>query len=264
MFDRRWTRAMAFAVAAAMAMGAAACGDDSADGATTPGTTDGPTATLDSPADGAHVAGGVAVAMSADGVTIEPAGEANDGAGHFHVIADDGCTAAGAAIARDADHVHFGKGQSEGVIYLGPGSHELCLQVGDGTHVATELTDTVTIEVGIEDQLQWCAVVAEVDQLFEVTDSSDDEFASKQAGYANINRLLTQLSASIDLVDEASRDDVEQMITFSTDLTDTVVSATDEAAANTAVDKVYAEVGAPPMTSAAEWIDATCGVKVDE
>lgn len=29
--------------------------------------------------------------------------------------------------ARDADHVHFGGGQSEGTIYLEPGVHELCL-----------------------------------------------------------------------------------------------------------------------------------------
>ena len=44
-------------------LGVASCGDE------------GPTATLTSPSGNAAVAGGVALAMTADGVTIEPAGE---------------------------------------------------------------------------------------------------------------------------------------------------------------------------------------------
>lgn len=53
------------------------------------------TARFESPTDGARVAGALEVAMAADGVDIEPAGEVRAGAGHFHVIADDGCTALG-------------------------------------------------------------------------------------------------------------------------------------------------------------------------
>lgn len=48
---------------------------------------------------------------------------------------------------RDTDYVHFGRGQSDGTVYLEAGTHELCLQVGDGTHVALDVTDTVTVEV---------------------------------------------------------------------------------------------------------------------
>ena len=102
-----------------------------------------------SPVEGASIAGSVPLAMTADGITIEEAGEVHSGAGHFHVIADAGCLADGTSIIRDADHVHFGGGQHEGVIYLEPGTHELCLQVGDGIHTALDITDQVTIDVGI-------------------------------------------------------------------------------------------------------------------
>jgi len=62
-------------IATVALLGVASCGDE------------GPTATLTSPSGNAAVAGGVALAMTADGVTIEPAGEVRGGSGHFHVIA---------------------------------------------------------------------------------------------------------------------------------------------------------------------------------
>ena len=131
----------------------------------------GPTVAFTSPVDGASVAGGVELAMTADGVTIEEAGEVHGGAGHFHVVADAGCVPEGESIVRDADHVHFGGGQTDGVIYLEPGAHELCLQVGDGVHIALDITYQATVEVGINDRDQWCAVMGEVDGLFESTDA---------------------------------------------------------------------------------------------
>jgi hypothetical protein len=264
---RHWRRAArASVVLAAVITATAACGDDSTGGATTSGTTDsGARATFDTPADGDRVAGGVALTMRAEGVTIEAAGEARDGAGHFHVIADDGCTDPGVAIGRDADHVHFGKGQREGVIYLEPGPHELCLQVGDGTHIATDVTDTVSIEVGIEDRDEWCTVVREVDEMFEAVDGSTEEFASKQAGYANVNRLLAQLAAADRFVDEAARDDVMAVVGFSADLTEALVSAKDEASATAATEALFADeaVRATNEAGAADWIEATCDVRID-
>lgn len=80
-----------------------------------------PTASFKLPTDGATIAGGVRVEMTADGIAIEEAGEAGDGAGHFQLIADQACTPTGQSIGMDADHVHFGKAQTEGVIFLEPG-----------------------------------------------------------------------------------------------------------------------------------------------
>ena len=129
------------ALAACVVLVLAGCGDDSS-----------PSVSLVSPSDGDVVAGPVQLVMAADGVTIEEAGEVNDGAGHFHVIAEAGCLDAGSAIGKDADHVHFGGGQSDGVVYLGPGDHELCLQVGDGVHSALDITDTISIAVNVQDR----------------------------------------------------------------------------------------------------------------
>ena len=139
--------------------------------------------------------------MTADGITIEAAGEVHSGAGHFHVIADAGCVAEGESIVRDADHVHFGGGQNDGVVYLEPGTHELCLQVGDGVHIALDITDQATVEVGITDRDQWCAVIDEVDELFEAADTSEDEFSVLQVSYENIGRLIAQLDDGLAYVD---------------------------------------------------------------
>ena len=149
--------------------------------------------------------------MVAQGITIEEAGEVKDGAGHFHVIADAGCVDAGDAITKDADHVHFGKGQTSGTIYLEPGRHELCLQVGDGVHTALDITDTVKVTVGIGDQSEWCSVIGEVDELFAASDE-EAEFRAQQGTFENVRRLLAELSASTEFVDDSVRGDVDETV----------------------------------------------------
>ncbi len=220
------------------------------------------------PVDGASMAGGVALEMTAHGVTIEEAGEVHEGAGHFHVIADAGCVAEGESIVRDADHVHFGAGQSEGMIYLEPGTHELCLQVGNGVHLALDITDSVTIDVGIDSLDEWCAVIEEVDELFEVADASDEEFAVLQVGYENIGRLIAQLDDGLDYVDPDVRDDLETSLEFTAELISAFSTAEDETTANATVDSVYArfderfeEADDLPGTA---WVAENCGTDISE
>ncbi len=228
-----------------------ACGDDDA------------TASFTEPSDGDRVAGGVAFELAADGVTIEEAGEVRDGAGHFHVIADAGCVDEGAAIDRDADHVHLGRGQADGVVYLEPGSHELCVQVGDGAHAASDVSDTITVDGGVADRDEWCAVVGEVDELFNVTDSSGEEdFAVRQAAYEGIRRLLAQLIDGIDHVDADVRDDVADGLAWATDVTLAFTESADFAEAETKLQAVFAD-GEPAIAGAEEWISQNCGVEID-
>lgn len=99
------------------------------------------------PTDGATVTETVAVKMGAANFTIEPAGGVQLNAGHLHIMADTPCIAVGETIPRDDAHLHFGQGQTETVLTLTPGVHTLCLQAGDGIHVALGLTDQVTITV---------------------------------------------------------------------------------------------------------------------
>lgn len=239
----------------------AACGDDAADPATEsqPGAA---SVAFASPSDGERVAGGVRVEMEADGLVIEPAGEVHEGAGHFHVIADDGCVAPGAAVAKDADHVHFGKGQAEGTIYLGPGTHELCLQPGDGAHVALDATDRITVEVGVTSREEWCAVIEEVDGLFTAADGSSEDFAVRQVQYEGIRRLLAQATEAVDEVDEDVRPEVAAALAQASDIAGTFADAADAAAAEAALQATFGAAGAQPGPEAAAWILDSCGVDI--
>lgn len=239
-------------VVLAMGMLLVACGDD-----------DAATASFVSPDDGAAVAGGVVVEMAAEGVTIEEAGEVRADAGHFHVIVDAGCTPEGEGIAKDADHVHFGKGQTAGAIYLEPGVHELCLEVGDGVHAALGISATQTVQVGITDQEQWCAAVKEVDDLFVATDTSSDDFATKQVGYENIRRLTVQLDAALDVIDADPADGVGEAIEFAQAVATAFVDADDMGSAEEALVPVFESIDSHDGLPGAAWIDSECGVDIN-
>lgn len=224
---------------------------------------DGASVSLRSPADGATVAGGVTVDMTADGITIEEAGEANDGAGHFHVIVDDGCVSKGEAVPKDADHVHFGKGQASGTVYLSPGDHELCLQAADGLHMAMNATDTIKLTAGVTSRDEWCKVAGEVDVLFEETDSGGAEFAVRQVSYENIGRLVEQMQAALDQVDAAARADVEAALKVVKAITSVYVDASNDDEAATAFEQVLTNANQETMDGAAPWISDTCGIDIN-
>lgn len=127
-------------------------GDDAATGTGTEASGSAPSAegsvSFESPADGDTVSSPVTLEMVAEGVTVEPADAGvNEGAGHLHAIVDSGCVPAGEAIPKDDSHVHFGDGSTTAELELEPGEHTLCLQLADGDHVATDITDEITITV---------------------------------------------------------------------------------------------------------------------
>ena len=237
-------------IGAVTALALAACGDDGA------------TVSLKTPTDGAAVAGAVELVMAADGITIEEAGEARDGAGHFHVIADDGCVATGEPVPKDADHVHFGSGASTGSIYLEPGEHELCLQAADGVHNALAVTDTISVNVGVDSLDDWCIVVGQIDELFTETDNSDDDFAVKQLGYENITRLIAQAVAGAEHIDATARDDVLTSIDVADALASTFANAADEFAVADEVTEIFTTRG-DDMELGAPYIADTCGIDVN-
>ena len=100
--------------------------------------------------DGETVPATFTVEFAAEGLTVEPAGEAHEGAGHFHIIVDDDFVPAGEVIPNDETHRHFGLGQTEAELTLEPGEHVLRLQFADGTHIALEgdqYRDEITVNV---------------------------------------------------------------------------------------------------------------------
>lgn len=101
------------------------------------------------PADGAKVKSPVKLKFAAEGIATEPAGQVKAGSGHHHVIIDTTPPRKGRPIPNDAQHLHYGQGQTEATIELSPGKHELSLQFADGLHrsYGPQMSATITVEV---------------------------------------------------------------------------------------------------------------------
>ncbi len=87
------------------------------------------------PADGAAVSSPVTVKFGIEGMDVAPAGTEKANSGHHHLIINQTLADTKSAIPADANHVHFGKGQTEATIELKPGEHTLQLVLGDHNHV---------------------------------------------------------------------------------------------------------------------------------
>lgn len=106
------------------------------------------------PLDGATLAGSFNVTMEATGVTIEPAGEVHDGAGHLHILVDTDFIPAGQPIPSTAQHIHYGQGQLQATLQLDPGPHTLRLQFANGHHIALagdQYRDQISVTVSQPD-----------------------------------------------------------------------------------------------------------------
>jgi hypothetical protein len=66
---------------------------------------------------------------------VAPAGIEKAGTGHHHLLVDTPIPPLDEEIPADKNHLHFGKGQTEAVIELSPGTHTLQLLMGDHNHV---------------------------------------------------------------------------------------------------------------------------------
>lgn len=102
------------------------------------------------PADGAVVGSEVTVRFGLKGMGVAPAGTAAANSGHHHLLIDAPMPALDQPIPADAQHVHFGKGQTETTVTLTPGKHTLQLLLGDQNHIPHEppvVSQVVTVTV---------------------------------------------------------------------------------------------------------------------
>lgn len=91
-----------------------------------------------SPSDGETVNGEVHVRFGLSGVGVAPAGVEKAATGHHHLLIDTDLPegeALDSPILSDAQHRHFGGGQTEAVIALPAGTHHLQLLLGDHNHI---------------------------------------------------------------------------------------------------------------------------------
>ncbi|WP_339102954.1 DUF4399 domain-containing protein [Haloterrigena salinisoli] len=102
------------------------------------------------PEDGAEVSSPVSIEMEVENFELQPADEEatpDDGAGHLHVIVDEGCVEPEYVIPQEDGFYHLSDGELETELELEPGEHELCAQAGDAQHNAYEMTDEISITV---------------------------------------------------------------------------------------------------------------------
>ena len=89
-----------------------------------------------SPKDGAVVGREVTVRFGLRGMGVAPAGVERKGTGHHHLLIDIAALPpAGQPIPNDAQHRHFGGGQTETTLKLAPGKHTLQLNLADAMHM---------------------------------------------------------------------------------------------------------------------------------
>lgn len=104
-----------------------------------------------SPQDGEEVTSPLTVKFGLMGMGVAPAGVERPNTGHHHLLIDLATPPTmDAAIVADAQHRHFGGGQTEAVIELTPGRHTLQLLLGDQNHVphqAPVLSKKITVQV---------------------------------------------------------------------------------------------------------------------
>ncbi len=88
-----------------------------------------------SPAHGQVVSSPVTVIFGLSGAGVAPAGVDKKNTGHHHLIIDAETPNMKRAIISDANHQHFGGGQTQVTLKLAQGKHTLQLVLGDKKHV---------------------------------------------------------------------------------------------------------------------------------
>ncbi len=135
----------------------AACGPaDDADSRTRPHADAGPGVYFVNIHDGDTVTAPFRVVFGLTGKGVAPAGVIKADTGHHHLLIDE--TLEGEeldfAIPSDANHIHFGGGQTEIVLDLAPGAHTLQLNLGDLNHEQFDppiFSERITITVAAAD-----------------------------------------------------------------------------------------------------------------
>ena len=117
--------------------------------------------------DGDVVSSPVTVKMGVEGLGINPAGELLAGTGHHHILINnvgiappnpaeevinnvEGHLPEGTVVPADANHIHFGKGQTETSLELAPGNYRLTLQFADGYHQSYGEKLSATVEITVQ------------------------------------------------------------------------------------------------------------------
>lgn len=125
--------------------------------------------------DGANVESPFKVAFKAENLIVEPATMGvTEGHGHFHIIVDGSLASPSEPMNKDATHIHYGDGQSEGVLDLPVGQHTLILQFAKGNHVPYDppIYQQITVNVTKQNKVDSAATQPRADSSAAKKDST--------------------------------------------------------------------------------------------
>jgi hypothetical protein len=104
-----------------------------------------------SPSNGDVVSSPVTIRFGLKNMGVAPAGTEKANTGHHHLLIDvSSLPDLNMPLPADAQHVHFGGGQTETTVELSPGRHTLQLILGDMSHIPHDppvLSEKITITV---------------------------------------------------------------------------------------------------------------------
>jgi uncharacterized protein DUF4399 len=101
------------------------------------------------PFDGATVVSPFKIKFAVNGMTVQPSGDIVPNAGHHHLLINKDSIKAGVLVPYDAQHMHFGGGETETMVTLLPGKYKLTMQFADGAHrsYGPMMSSTITVDV---------------------------------------------------------------------------------------------------------------------
>jgi len=107
-----------------------------------------------SPLDGETVSSPVKIVFGLEGMGVAPAGIKFNNTGHHHLLIDVAeLPDVNSPIPSDYNHRHFGKGQTEAIIQLEPGEHNLQLILGDHMHIPHDpVVVSKKIKINVKDK----------------------------------------------------------------------------------------------------------------
>ncbi len=92
----------------------------------------------------------VRVQFGLSGMGVAPAGIEKANTGHHHLLVDLAAVDVNAPLPADAQHRHFGAGQTETLLELTPGTHTLQLLLADQNHIPHHpvvMSERITVTV---------------------------------------------------------------------------------------------------------------------
>lgn len=102
------------------------------------------------PTNGATVNNPLIVRFGLQHMDVAPAGIQLENTGHHHLLIDTELPPLDQPVPADAQHLHFGKGQTGTELTLPPGEHTLQLLLGDFSHIPHQppvVSEKITITV---------------------------------------------------------------------------------------------------------------------